>query len=123
MRWRFLSTIPSSASVVLTESCARRIKHLTQNAGKPVLLRLEVKPGGCEGFQYEFSLGEERDINIQDDHVFEKDGAKLVIDSVSLPLVSGSKIDYVEEMVRSAFVVGSNPNASSGCGCGHSFST
>lgn len=81
-------------------------------------LRLRVDGGGCSGFQYKFELDTEKH---EDDAVFEKAGAKLIIDETSLDLVRGSTIDFVEEMISSSFQVVSNPNSESNCGCGASF--
>ena len=81
-------------------------------------LRLRVDGGGCSGFQYKFELDTE---DQEDDIVFEKSGAKLVIDETSLDLVRGSTIDFVEEMISSSFQVVNNPNSESNCGCGASF--
>ena len=82
------------------------------------MLRLQVSGGGCSGFQYEFSLDAD---TTDEDCVFENHGAKMVIDEVSLDLLGGAEIDYVRELVGSAFRV-NNPNATSSCGCGSSFS-
>lgn len=84
-----------------------------------VNLRLSVEGGGCSGFQYSFEL-DDADIN-EDDRVFERDGAAVVVDDGSLEFVRGSTIDFVEEMIRSSFVVSNNPNSESACGCGSSF--
>ena len=84
------------------------------------MLRLSVEPGGCEGFQYAFSFVEPDQVDPSDDLCVEQDGAQLVVDKSSLEFVQGAKVDYVQEIVRSAFVVSQNPNAESGCGCGHS---
>jgi iron-sulfur cluster insertion protein len=81
-------------------------------------LRLAVSGGGCSGFQYGFSFD---DTKQADDSVFERDGVSLVIDEVSLELVKGAEIDFVEDMMGAAFQV-KNPNAASSCGCGNSFS-
>jgi iron-sulfur cluster assembly accessory protein len=86
--------------------------------GKPPILRLAVDGGGCAGFQYKFGLADDV---AADDAVAERDGVRLVVDSVSLDLVRGCAVDYVESLGGSAFQV-SNPNAASGCGCGTSFS-
>jgi len=110
---------PPAPAVALTESAARRVAALASAEGNSALmLRLAVSGGGCAGFQYGFSL----DDSMQDDDaVFERDGVKLVIDNTSLELLGGSEIDYVEDLVGSYFKV-TNPNASSSCGCGTSFS-
>jgi iron-sulfur cluster insertion protein len=108
-----------SPTVGLTETAARRVAALAAAEGNTALmLRLAVSGGGCAGFQYGFSL----DDSLQpDDRVFERDGIKLVVDNTSLELLAGSEVDYVEDLVGSYFKV-SNPNASSSCGCGSSFS-
>ena len=82
------------------------------------MLRLSVEGGGCSGFQYRYGLAD--DIN-DDDIVTETDGVKLVVDEMSLELVQGGMVDFVESLGGSAFQV-TNPNAASGCGCGSSFS-
>ncbi|OKH89862.1 iron-sulfur cluster insertion protein ErpA [Thalassospira sp. TSL5-1] len=109
----------ASRQVQMTESAATRIQELIKNEGNSdLMLRLQVSGGGCSGFQYEFSLD---DKNGSDDHVFENHGAKMVVDEVSLDLLGGAEIDFVRELVGAAFRV-NNPNASSSCGCGSSFS-
>jgi iron-sulfur cluster assembly accessory protein len=113
--------VAGGAPLVLTEACVQRMKKLAERQGTPLVLRLAVEPGGCEGFQYEFTIISPDDVSGEEDVVVEENGAKVVVDQTSLELVKGSKIDYVSEIVRSAFVVASNPNADSGCGCGHSF--
>lgn len=105
-------------SVALTESAARRVAAIAARQNKPALLRLSVDGGGCSGFQYKFALA---DIAEADDAVAERDGVRLVVDPVSLDLVGGAEVDYVESLGGAAFRV-SNPNAASGCGCGSSFS-
>lgn len=81
------------------------------------MLRLSVEGGGCSGFQYKFDLADAPDTT---DAVTETDGVKLLVDPVSLDLVSGCIVDYVESLGGAAFRV-ENPNAASGCGCGSSF--
>lgn len=105
--------------IELTESAARRIAHLTGEEGHPgLMLRIAVSGGGCSGFQYGFSF----DDSVQaDDRTFERAGAKVVIDEVSLELLRGSEIDFVEDLMGAYFQV-KNPNATSSCGCGSSFS-
>ena len=104
--------------VALTESAARRVAAIALRQNKPALLRLSVDGGGCSGFQYKFALA---DLAEPDDTVAERDGVRLVVDPVSLDLVGGAEVDYVESLGGAAFRV-SNPNAASGCGCGSSFS-
>jgi len=104
--------------VSLTESAAKRIQVLKQSEGNmAMMLRLSVSGGGCSGFSYGFSLDDKRN---EDDRLFEAHGVTLVIDETSLDLLTGSVVDYVEELVGSSFQV-KNPNASSTCGCGTSF--
>lgn len=105
-------------TVELTQSAAARVATIAAKQAKPAILRLSVEGGGCSGFQYRFGLA---DAVEGDDCVAETDGVQLVVDSVSLDLVSGAAVDYVESLGGSAFRV-TNPNAASGCGCGSSFS-
>jgi len=105
--------------VHLSESAARRVAELKRQENRPdAFLRLAVSGGGCSGFQYGFSFDEARQA---DDLLFERDGVGLVIDSVSLGLVKGAEIDFVEDLMGASFQV-KNPNAASSCGCGNSFS-
>lgn len=104
-------------SVTLTPAAARRVGLIAQRQGKPAILRLSVDGGGCSGFQYRFDLADGAD---NDDSVSETDGVRLVVDPVSLDLVSGSTVDFVESLGGAAFKV-ENPNAAAGCGCGSSF--
>ena len=106
------------SDVELTPSAAARVAAIAGKQGKPAILRLSVDGGGCAGFQYRFGLA---DAVEQDDVIAERDGVQLVVDSVSLDLVRGSAVDYVENMGGASFRV-TNPNAASGCGCGTSFS-
>jgi len=104
-------------SLILTPSAAKRVAFIAGKQARPAILRLSVDGGGCAGFSYRFSLGEVED----GDATTETDGVKLVVDPVSVDLVDGSQVDYVEELGGAAFKV-TNPNAASGCGCGSSFS-
>ena len=106
------------AAVTLAPNAARRVAAIAARQGKPALLRLSVEGGGCSGFQYKFDLAEAAE---PDDTVAEADGASLLVDPVSLDLVAGCTVDFVESLGGSAFQV-QNPNAASGCGCGSSFS-
>ena len=103
--------------VSLTSSAATRVAFIAGKHGKPAVLRLAVDGGGCAGFSYRFALGDLE----EGDAVTVTDGVTLVVDSVSLDLVEGSQVDYVEDLGGASFKV-TNPNASSGCGCGSSFS-
>jgi iron-sulfur cluster insertion protein len=105
--------------VSLSESAVKRIASLIEQEGdSSLMLRLSVSGGGCSGFQYGFSF----DNNAQvDDHLFERDGVKVIVDDTSLDLLAGAEIDFVEDLVGASFQV-RNPNAKSSCGCGSSFS-
>lgn len=103
--------------LTLTEAAAKRVGLIAEKQGKPAILRLSVEGGGCSGFQYKFDLSDGAQA---DDSMSETDGVKLVVDSVSLDLVAGSVVDFVESLGGAAFKV-ENPNAASGCGCGSSF--
>lgn len=105
-------------SLSLSPSAAARVAAIADKQGKPAILRLSVEGGGCSGFQYKFGLADAADA---DDSVTETDGVKLVVDPVSLDLVSGCVVDFVESLGGAAFRV-ENPNATAGCGCGSSFS-
>lgn len=104
--------------IILTPSAAARVAAIAVKQGKPAILRLSVDGGGCSGFQYKFGFA---DTTESDDVIAETDGVRLVVDSVSIDLVRGCAVDYVESLAGAAFRV-ENPNAASGCGCGSSFS-
>ena len=101
----------------MSSAAAARIEQIARKQGKPAMLRLSVEGGGCSGFQYRFELAEGAEA---EDLVSETDGVSLVVDPVSLELVAGSIVDFVESLGGSAFRV-ENPNAAVGCGCGSSF--
>ncbi len=103
--------------LILTPSAARRVAFIAAKQSRPAILRLAVEGGGCSGFQYKFDLA---DAPEPDDCVSETDGVKLVVDSVSLDLIAGSTVDFVESLGGAAFKV-ENPQAAAGCGCGASF--
>jgi iron-sulfur cluster insertion protein len=105
--------------IVVTESAARRIAALrVREQADGAFLRIAVSGGGCSGFQYGFSFDEQKN---DDDHVFERDGVVVVVDDVSLDLLSGAEVDFVEDLMGASFQI-RNPNAASSCGCGNSFS-
>ena len=104
-------------TLTLTDAAAARVGLIANKQGRPPILRLTVEGGGCSGFQYAFDL---TDAAEKDDAVSETGGVKLVVDPVSLELVAGSTVDYVESLGGAAFRV-TNPNAAAGCGCGSSF--
>lgn len=103
--------------IQLTMSAAKRVAAIAAKQARPAVLRLAVEGGGCAGFSYKFALGEAEAGDVQT----ETEGVRLVVDPVTLDLVRGSAVDFVEDMGGSAFKV-TNPNAASGCGCGSSFS-
>jgi iron-sulfur cluster insertion protein len=103
----------------ISDNAARRIVYLVSQGDVPgTMLRISIAGGGCSGFQYSFSFD---DTVSTEDKVFENNGAKVIIDEISLGLLSDSILDYVEDMVASTFII-KNPNAASSCGCGNSFS-
>ena len=103
--------------MTLSPSAAARVAMIAAKQGKPAILRLSVEGGGCSGFQYKFGLADAAEA---DDLVIEQGGVTLVVDNISLDLVAGSVVDYVESLGGAAFKV-ENPQAASGCGCGSSF--
>ncbi|CAL5064943.1 unnamed protein product [Urochloa decumbens] len=107
-------------AVIMTDNCIRRLRelHAKEPSNKGKMLRLCVEAGGCSGFQYAFLLDDKKN---SDDRVFEKDGAKLVVDNVSYDFVKGATVDYVEELIRAAFLVSANPSSVGGCSCKSSF--
>jgi len=104
-------------ALILTPAAAQRVAWIAQRQAKPAMLRLSVEGGGCSGFQYKFDLADSAE---EDDSVSETDGVKLLVDPVSLGLIAGSTVDFVESLGGAAFKV-ENPQAASGCGCGSSF--
>ena len=108
----------NAPQIILTENAAKRIASIAERQKRPAVLRLAVDGGGCAGFTYKFELS---DSPQEDDAIAETDGVKLVVDPVSLELVRGSAVDFVEDLGGASFRV-TNPNAQSGCGCGSSFS-
>ena len=107
-----------TVDISLSPSAAARVAAIAARQGKPPILRLSVEGGGCAGFQYRFGLADEI---AGDDLAVATDGVTLVVDEVSLDLVRGSTVDFVESLGGAAFQV-TNPQAASGCGCGTSFS-
>jgi iron-sulfur cluster assembly accessory protein len=104
--------------ISLTENAAKRVAWIAERQSKPAILRLAVDGGGCAGFTYRFELADAADA---DDEIAQTDGVTMVVDPISLDLVRGSAVDFVEDLGGAAFKV-INPNAQSGCGCGSSFS-
>ena len=111
------TTMP--APIVFTDSAADKVKQLVDEEGNPELkLRVFVQGGGCSGFQYGFTFDE---IVNDDDTRMEKNGVTLLIDAMSLQYLTGAEIDYKEDLEGAQFVI-KNPNATTTCGCGSSFS-
>jgi iron-sulfur cluster insertion protein len=107
------------APLVFTDSAAGKVKSLIDEEGNPELkLRVFVQGGGCSGFQYGFTFD---DAVNEDDTVMDKNGVKLLIDSMSYQYLVGAEIDYKEDLEGAQFVI-KNPNATTTCGCGSSFS-
>jgi len=106
-------TLPPS----VTKRAFDRLAEINADSDTPQALRVAVEGGGCSGFQYEIKL----DAPTGDDLVLEGDGQKVVVDSVSLPFLTGAVIDFTDELIGARFVI-ENPNATSACGCGTSFS-
>ena len=109
---------PQDNTVVVTDRAARRIAQILAKEPEKSALRVSVSGGGCSGFQYAFDLETEHG---DDDIIIEKDGVQVFVDSVSLMYMSGSEIDFVDDLIGASFQV-RNPHATASCGCGTSFS-
>ncbi|HEX3945815.1 MAG TPA: iron-sulfur cluster insertion protein ErpA [Rhizomicrobium sp.] len=106
------------APVTVSARAAKRIAEILKDEAQSSMLRVAVTGGGCSGFQYNFALD---DVKADDDLVLERDGAVVLIDSLSLDFLRGAEIDFVDDLIGAAFKI-KNPNAQSSCGCGTSFS-
>lgn len=107
-------------SLTITKLAAERATDLLAATGKDgASIRIFIKSGGCSGYSYGMSVD---DKSLEGDQVFEHHGVRLVVDGKSWPLLAGSEVDYVNNMIGGGFSV-NNPNATSACGCGHSFRT
>ena len=104
--------------IALTPRAARRINEIMAAEPPGAMLRISVNGGGCSGFQYAFDVERDR---AEDDLAVERDGATLLVDQVSLPYLSGSTVDFVDDLMGQAFKI-ENPQATASCGCGTSFS-
>lgn len=105
--------------ITLTDSFVKRLKELRKQQNSPYLkLRIQVDGGGCQGFEYSFKPDT---VKNDDDQLFEKDGVGILVDEISLPFIDGAEVDYVDDLIGAHFKI-NNPNASSSCGCGTSFS-
>jgi len=103
--------------IEITDFAAKHILKLISAETESDALRIEVKGGGCSGFQYEYSLTNEMEPG---DLEFNHHGARVLIDNISINYLKGSTIDYADSLIESSFKI-TNPNASSSCGCGVSF--
>lgn len=114
------ATTANEPHLTVSDAAAAKATELIRNSGKQdAAIRVFVKSGGCSGYQYGMAIDERR---LEGDRVFESAGVRLVVDARSWPLLRGSQVDYVENLMGGGFQV-NNPNATSSCGCGHSFRT
>ena len=104
-------------AVIVTERAARKINEILSRETTPSVLRVSVEGGGCSGFQYKFDIDRAAAV---DDLVIEREGAIVVVDPVSLQYMTGSKLDFVDDLLGASFKV-ENPKATASCGCGTSF--
>ena len=115
-----MTTQLNTTHMTVTEAAARKAGELLGNAQKETAaIRVYVKSGGCSGYSYGMAID---DRELEGDSIFVDRGVRIVVDKMSLPLLQGSQIDYVENMMGGGFSV-NNPNATSACGCGSSFRT
>ncbi len=110
--------IMSDTSFTVTPRAAKRIHEIAAKQGVHAALRIAVNGGGCSGFQYDFALDDKRE---EDDQSFELDGAMVLVDSTSLNFMTGSTLDFIDDLMGQSFRI-QNPQAKSSCGCGTSFS-
>lgn len=114
-----MDTLDATRAVTLSASAARRLAEIIAAEGNTALmLRLAVSGGGCSGFQYGFTFDEDL---AEDDTIIEREGVSLVVDAMSYQYLAGAQVDYQEGLEGSRFVI-KNPNATTTCGCGSSFS-
>ena len=106
------------STIAISPRAAKRIAELIGAEPAPTLFRVSVEGGGCSGFQYRFDLVQEK---APDDLLVEQDGARVVVDPISLGFVRGAELDFVEELIGAQFKL-NNPNVTASCGCGTSFS-
>ncbi len=107
-----------TASVTISERAARRIGEILKSEGNGAMLRISVEGGGCSGFQYKFDVDRAK---TDDDIVIARDNAVVLVESTSVNYLSGSEVDFVDDLIGASFRV-NNPNATASCGCGTSFS-
>jgi iron-sulfur cluster assembly accessory protein len=113
-----LAEAEQAEPLVLSDGAARRIREIIAGEAEGSTLRISVSGGGCSGFQYAFDVVREL---ADDDLVIEHDGARVAIDEVSMPFLRGARLDFVDDLIGRSFRF-ENPNATSSCGCGTSFS-
>lgn len=110
--------LPGAPPLAVTAKAARRIGEILKSEAPGAMLRVSVEGGGCSGFQYRFAVDENAG---EDDTRIEKDGITVLVDEVSAPLLAGSELDFITELMGQSFQI-RNPNATASCGCGTSFS-
>jgi iron-sulfur cluster insertion protein len=110
--------VEHAQELLISASAARRVAAIAADEPAGTFLRVSVSGGGCSGFQYKLALDRVRN---EDDRSFMRDGAEIVVDATSLELLGGAELNFVEDL-SGAFFQMRNPNASSSCGCGMSFS-
>jgi iron-sulfur cluster insertion protein len=113
-----MTDVEAALPVTVSARAARRIAQILKGEPGAAMLRVAVTGGGCSGFQYNFAID---DMRMDDDLAVERDGATVLIDPVSLDFLKGAEIDFVDDLIGQAFKI-NNPNATSSCGCGTSFS-
>jgi iron-sulfur cluster insertion protein len=111
-------SVETALPVTVSARAAKRIAEILKGEPAPSMLRVAVTGGGCSGFQYNFAIDDAR---LDDDLVVERDGATVLIDPMSLDFLKGAEIDFVDDLIGQSFKI-NNPNATSSCGCGTSFS-
>lgn len=110
-------TLEAATPVTLSARAARRVAKILSGEAPGSMLRVSVEGGGCSGLQYKYDVVTARE---EDDLVIERDGATVLVDSVSLQYMEGSEIDFIDDLMGQSFQI-RNPNAVAGCGCGTSF--
>jgi iron-sulfur cluster assembly accessory protein len=111
-------TTENASPVTVSAKAAKRIAEILKAESEPSMLRVAVTGGGCSGFQYNFTIDDTR---MDDDLVIARDGATVLVDPMSLDFLKGAEIDFVDDLIGASFKI-HNPNATSSCGCGTSFS-
>ncbi|MBR1220084.1 iron-sulfur cluster insertion protein ErpA [Bradyrhizobium sp. U87765 SZCCT0131] len=107
-----------TGNVTISERAAKRIGEILKSEGAGAMLRISVEGGGCSGFQYKFDIARDQ---ADDDLVIARDSAVVLVDPTSVNFLSGSEVDFVDDLIGASFRV-NNPNATASCGCGTSFS-